>query len=369
MVTTTAPANYLSKGVTDLNRNYLWSKLTDAEQGKYTTPTAPAAGTTGGGTTPTGTTGTTTPTTTTVKKFVSMNSTTELSSTAFTNRLDSRSAAPSSTTLANFGKLWTSDALLQAQLTTSVDPADGQTKAINGGAVFVSIKSGTVADSTRPYNGSTGDTTDPALLSRGKNPYGYFSTDPALSETPFVKQTTNPDGSVTEESWSDSTGKTYKEWLTTAKDRYSQFESLVTKQMDGLSATFGTEQGLLGYDVNNNGFIDSEKELFGFDKGLNLNGSATITSADKLSTESFTFLTGDRLTGDRLDSAQPEEDKAHYRRFMVMNADGSSTSLLQSQTGFAAGINQYVSVQSRLTFESGGATLTSVAQQGFSVTA
>ncbi|WP_448189000.1 hypothetical protein [Azospirillum sp. sgz301742] len=362
MVTTTAPSNYLSSGVTDLNRNYLWSKLTDAEQAKYTssTSTTGTSGTSTSGTT-TGTSGTST-TTSTGGKFVSVGTSAEMSGAAFTGRLDSRSATPSSSTLSGFSKLWASDALLQAQLSATTDTAS------KGGAVFVNFKSGTVADTARPYDGSSGNITGLGSLPRGKNSYGYFSTDPAMSATPFVQQMPNADGSVTETSWSESTGKTYNEWLKTAKSRYDEFEALVTKQQDGLSATFGSGQGLLGYDVNNNGIIDNETELFGFDKGLSLDGSATITSADKLSTQSLTFLTGGRLTGDPLDAAQTS-DTSIYRRFMVLGSDGKSTSVLQSSIGYAAGIKEYVTAQSTLSFDSGTATVTAVAQKGFSVSA
>lgn len=374
MVTSTPPASYLAYGVTDLNRQSLWNAMTDEGRAKYSSASTSTTGTsttgTSAGTSTTGTSSGTTSSTSTkpAKGFTSLSNPNALSTTAFDNRIDSRSSAVLKETRAAFSNLWGGDSLLQAQLTTKTDPDTGVSAPTNGGAIFVTYKLGSVATQTRPYDGKDGELSL-ADSPRGKNPYGYYSTDPAMADTPFVQQVVGTDGSVKDVTYDPASGQKYSDWLKAAKNRYDQYETLVGDQMNKVMSSFGSigGQGLLGYDVNNNGYIDDESELFGFDNGLNVDGSSTIRLASG-ATQEFTFLTGNRLTGDPLDAEQ-ETDRALYRRFMILGSDGNSTSVLQSNTGYNAGLGQYVSAQAMLTFDSGGARMTTVAQSGFQVTA
>lgn len=383
MVTSTPPASYLPSGVTDLNRTSLWNGLTAEQQAKYTSGSSSTSSTSSSGSTSGTTSGTTS---STGKVFVSVGNTTQMSGAAFTNRTDTRSATPDADAVTGFSKLWTSDAALQAQLTAFTNPDTGVTSAVNGGAIFVKVRQGTAAEGARPYDGTAGQLliTDPRLQ-RGQNPYGYISTDPALAETPFVKMDVAPDGVVTQTAWSADTGKTYSEWLKGAKYAYDQYETLVGQQQTAVLKDFGgtASYGLLGFDVNNNGYIDNESELFGFDGGLNIDnmppGATDVTpktiieNGSKTATTNFTFLTNGHLTGDPLDTSQSPESRAankeYYRRFMLLTGDGKSTSLLQSSIGYNNATGQYVAAQTQFSFTDTGATLTAVAQSGFKVTA
>jgi len=391
-MSSTPPASYLPAGVTDLNRQSLWNALTAEQKAKYSGGSSGTGGT--GGTSGTGTPTTSgstsgTGTTTTAaggKVFVSQGNTTQMSAAAFTNRTDARSQVPDADAVTGFSKLWTSDAALQAQLTAFTNPDTGVTSAVNGGAIFVKVRQGTASEGARPYSGSAGPLDDSDVrMKRGQNPYGYISTDPAMSETSFVKRTTAPDGTVTETAWSADTGKTYAEWVKGAKYAYDQYEQLISKQQEAVLKEFGgtASYGLLGFDVNNNGFIDSEKELFGFDGGLNLDnlppGATEVTpktiiaNGSKSATTEFTFLTNGKLTGDPFDTSVPEDERAanreYYRRFMLVTGDGRSTSLLQSSIGYSNTTGQYVAAQTQFSFGASGATLTALAQNGFKVTA
>ncbi|HYH39441.1 MAG TPA: hypothetical protein VD860_14555 [Azospirillum sp.] len=384
----TPPASYLPSGVTDLNRQSLWNSLTAEQQAKYSSGSSTStSGSSTSGSSTTGTTGTSGTTTSGGKVFVSQgSSTTQLSGAAFDNRTDTRSAAPDADVITGFSKLWTSDAALQAQLTAFTNPDTGATSAVNGGAIFVKVRQGTSAQGERPYDGSAGELlVNDGRLKHGQNPYGFFSDDPALAETPFVKMDIDASGFVTKTSWSADTGKTYAEWLKSAKYAYDQYETLINQQQTAVLKSFGgtASYGLLGFDVNNNGYIDSEKELFGFDGGLNLDnmppGATDVTpmtiveNGSKSATTTFTFLTNGRLTGDPLDASQSEESRAankeYYRRFMILTADGKSNSVLQSSIGYSTATGQYVAAQTQFSFTDTGATLTAVAQNGFKVTA
>ncbi|WP_431860737.1 hypothetical protein [Azospirillum sp.] len=385
----TPPAGYLPSGVTDLNRQSLWNSLTAEQQAKYSSggSSTGTSGSSGSGGSTSGTTGSTGTTTSGGKVFVSQgNSTTQLSGAAFNNRTDARSAVPGSDVVTGFSKLWTSDSALQAQLTAFTDPDTGVTSAVNGGAIFVKVRQGASSAGERPYDGSAGELlVNDGRLQKGQNPYGFFSSDPALAETPFVKMDVDASGYVTKTSWSADTGKTYAEWLKNAKYAYDQYETLINQQQTAVLKDFGgtASYGLLGFDVNNNGYIDNESELFGFDGGLNIDnmppGATEVTpmtiieNGSKSATTSFTFLTNGHLTGDPLDTSQSEESRAankeYYRRFMIVTADGKSNSVLQSSIGYNAATGQYVAAQTQFSFTDTGATLTAVAQNGFKVTA
>lgn len=117
-------------------------------------------------------------------------------------RLDARSAVPGAADSAAFRAIWKENFATNGLL-DAVGSGD-----TNGGAVFVTIRAGTGAD-------------------RATNP---FVDDP-----------------------------------TTTADAHGRFETQLTDQAKGLTDRFGTSLAILGYDANDNGYLDSEAELFGFD--------------------------------------------------------------------------------------------------------
>jgi hypothetical protein len=349
------PSSFLSGGfVTDTNRNTLWNALSAADQARYSTPASSGSGTTSGSGGTSGSSGTAAAPT-----FVSRGSTTALASTTFDNRTDARSATPGSNALTGYSKLWDNSTLLAAQLALTTDPGS------RGGALFVNITAGTLADGDRPQDGLSGNISN----IRGQNPFGYF--EPGSGRDNFVRvfsgaetrfEDVNPTGTLAER----------QAWETTARSRYDSYQTLVSDQITKTAANFGGSQGLLGFDVNKNGKIDDETELFGFDAGLDINGSANIlTTTGGSATTNFTFLTGSRLTGDFLDSNRDPAQLDNYRRFLILTSAGQSAPLLQTgSTGFTDAINAYVSTQTRFDLNaSGGARLTIVAQNGIGVSA
>jgi hypothetical protein len=73
----------------------------------------------------------------------------------------------------------------------------------------------------------------------------------------------------------------YIDDTTRSNDSYDLFETFVTSLAKSISDRFGSSQALLGYDTNDNGFIDSENELFGFDgttAGPSLNTTGLVSS-------------------------------------------------------------------------------------------
>jgi hypothetical protein len=389
-----APTGFLvSFNVTDLNRQTIWDSLADADRAKFgattsTTTTGSTTGTTTSSTTTsTATTSTATTTATATGGFVSLGSTTKLSSSAFTGLQNATySSTPTSATQAGYGKIWATTEDVQKQLTGT-----------KGGAIFVDAKGGALADGMRPADGSKGF--DPTNA-RGFNPYGY--TDQTTSKFVQLQQGADIDGRpsylathfdddtgrVSQSTWCQNlvdgkweetgdttvaTGKTRANWEKSARVKYDQYQSLVSDQMIAATGKFDT-QSMLGYDVNNNGRIDDETELFGFDSGLDISGSANITDSVKdadgnTATKSFTFLANDgRLSGDPLDPNQTSSLN-DYRRFMVLKQDGSSASVLQSEIGHSASVNQYVKSQTVLKFDTTAhtATIYGVAQSGMSI--
>jgi hypothetical protein len=141
------------------------------------------------------------------------------------DRLDDRSQTLSSGDSAAFRAIWRDNFATSGLL--KVNGSAGDT---NGGAVFVTIRAGTGAD-------------------RAVNPY---TDDPA-----------------------------------TAADRFDGFEKQLTDQAKGITDRFGTSVAVLGYDLNDNGYLDSERELFGFDGAT----AGPSLSANGLVADRFMVLT------------------------------------------------------------------------------
>lgn len=155
------------------------------------------------------------------------------------SRLDALSQTPSSDAATAYRTIWKDNFATSNVLRAAGDPLD-----TNGGAIFVSIRAGTGAE-------------------RVTNPY--------------TDDTTRTD------------------------DSYDLFEALVTSLAKSVTDRFGSNEGLLGYDTNGNGYLDSESELFGFDG---------TTAGPSLSTSG--------LLSDR---------------FMVLTSDGKSVKVDQSIYG------------------------------------
>ena len=340
------PPSYLPGGfVTEINRQALWDALTDAQRAQYTstsTGSSTSTGTSGGS-------GTSSGTTSTAPTFKSLGSSTTLSSAAFTGRTDARSAAPNNSILTGYSALWDPDNLITAQLATLA----------NGGAIFVNVVAGSIADGDRPQDGANGNLAN----IRGQNPFGFFDAGEFVRvrdgvETRFAGGTA-------------AVG--YSEWLATARVAYDAYNSLVSSQITEVQSLFGSsQQGLLGFDVNNNGLLDNETELFGFDAGLDIDGTATIKygTGTTQTDGSFTFLSASgRLNGDPLDPDTDNSFLDEYRRFMILTGAGQSVAVLQSDIGYSAATDSYVKAQTRFQLDAvGGASLTIVTQDGFSVT-
>jgi hypothetical protein len=135
-----------------------------------------------------------------------------------TTRLGTTSQTPSSDILTAYRTIWKDDFA-----TTNVLRENGTGGETNGGAIFVSIRAGAGAE-------------------RVTNPY--------IDDT------------------------------TRSNDSYDLFETFVTSLAKSITDRFGSSQALLGYDTNDNGFIDSENELFGFDgttAGPSLNTAGLVS--------------------------------------------------------------------------------------------
>lgn len=118
-------------------------------------------------------------------------------------KLDETSQTPTTETSVAYRAIWKDNFS-----TTNALRDNGSAGDTNGGAIFVSIRAGTGTErSTNPYTDDT----------------------------------------------------------TTTTDNYDRYEKLVTSLAKTVTDRFGQSQALLGYDVNANGYIDSEAELFGFD--------------------------------------------------------------------------------------------------------
>lgn len=278
------PANFLpDANITSIARESAWFNLSDAARRAFleSAPSTPSNGLVSSGGAASG------------FRQGGFSSTTGATGTttaplAFETRVDTvRSQTPTQETATAYRSIWKTDADFTAVLRQASDPMN-----TNGGAIFVSIRAG-----------ATG--TDPATAERFiQNPY---IDDPTRSDDPF-----------------------------------DLFERQVTNQQRALLDRFGTEQALLGFDVNGNGFIDNETELFGFDSATGAGPSfAAIFGA-------FSPSTGPV----RLDQLGDLGN-----RLMVLRSDGTSVRLNQSSlaTSPVGGeFAPYTSVQTVLQADANG---------------
>jgi len=203
----------------------------------------------------------------------------------FVDRTGPLSQVPTTDTATAYRAIWSTDAAFASVL--SNDPLSA-----NGGAILVSFRAG----ATGPDAG-----TSERFI---QNPY---TDDPTRSD-----------------------------------DSFDLFEAQATNQQNDVLARFGTDQGLLGYDLNGNGFIDDETELFGFDspEGAGLSLDQVFAG--------YTPATGPL----RLDDANGFGD-----RLMVLRSDGTSVKLDQSSIATSpvgAEFAPYTSVQTVLQTDGDG---------------
>lgn len=353
------PSSFLAGGfVTEINRQALWDNLDAASKARFSSTDTTSGSTSSGGTSSTGTTGGTTATGTT-GGFTSLGVSGPGGVANFTNRTDSRSAPVSAAALTGFRQVWTGQDILSAQLSETSDTTKSR-----GGALFVQLASGIEGDGDRPSTG-------PLPNLRGRNPFGFFE----LAADGVTQQFVRVRDGAEERFSGDEADRAAWEQANTKE--FNAFQNLVSSTIATTQGRFGNGVGLLGFDVDDNGKIDNETELFGFDSGLDLNGIGTIRAKNASGTyvdTPFTFLQQDasgrdRLRGDTLDIQSTGEDRNLYRRFMVLTSTGASVRLSQDGNGYDAATQAYVKTQTRLDLDAaGGARLTVVAQEGFTVT-
>lgn len=288
------PSNFLSDAnITSLARESAWLNLTDAGRQAFLASAPPSTSnnlvSSGGTTNSYRTSGFGSTTTPTAPTTAPLD---------LANRTAALSQAATTASASAYRSIWKTDADFDSVLRRTTDGAD-----TNSGAIFVTIRAG-----------ATG--ADPATAERYvQNPY---IDDPARSD-----------------------------------DSYDLFEQQVTNQQNDLVARFGTEQALLGYDINGNGFIDNETELFGFDSASGVGPSFETIFG------SYSPATGPL----RLDDEGGIGD-----RLMILRSDGTSVKLDQSSIATSpvgSEFAPYTAVQTVLqTDASGRLEVVAYARQG-----
>jgi hypothetical protein len=314
--------------VTDLNRQTAWETLTTTARDDIlkNPPASSATGT--GGTTGTGNTGTGSGTTTPPKAstFASRGGAqaATLPSNAFEGRLDYYSAVPTAQTLQAFQSIWKDLDTLDSQLTQR--PEGPEVTADTRGAIFVDI--------AFPRVGQEG---------RIANPYGSVAGDGTFT----------PTGTAT-------------------RAMYDAFENEVRDQQLEITKLFGGSQGLLGYDANDNGRIDDESELFGFNNALDLDGfggDETTPASNPFFSIQSTAQFGDRavLNDDVNYATSDPANRSNFNRFMLLTGDGNSFRLNNFNLKFNSAAGQYVTAQSLLNLTQGASSLSIRTESGFNV--
>jgi len=231
----------------------------------------------------------------------------------FSGRLESRSAEADEATRRAYRNLWSSGTASdpQARLEQVLAKTDGSgtlPESGNGGALFVTIRGGTGAE-------------------RATNPY------------------------------TDIAGRT--------DDRYDVFNRQIDAQVKDITDRFGQGQALMGYDLNGDGSLNSETELFGFDgskPGLSLDDIYVASAGRSLG--ALLRSAGNRVELDELGDVG--------KRLMVLRSDGSSVRMNQSSIASSAipggGYTEHTAAQTALQLSSSGKLeLTVYTQQGFDV--
>jgi len=115
----------------------------------------------------------------------------------------------------------------------------------------------------------------------------------------------------------------------TTKQKYlDAFQSRAYDAYKAAADKFGgfNSQTMLGYDVNGNGFVDNESELFGFGtRGLKMSDFFDITSSDGGATNNYSLKS---FTAADSSTKMTDNIVIDANRFMAMNTEGKSASVI-----------------------------------------
>jgi hypothetical protein len=115
----------------------------------------------------------------------------------------------------------------------------------------------------------------------------------------------------------------------TTKQKYlDAFQSRAYDAYKAAADKFGgfNSQTMLGYDVNGNGFVDNESELFGFGtRGLKMSDFFDITSADGGVTNNYSLKS---FTAANSSTKMTDNVAIDAKRFMAMTTEGKSASVI-----------------------------------------
>ncbi|QQP90538.1 hypothetical protein IGS68_04600 [Skermanella sp. TT6] len=120
-------------------------------------------------------------------------------------------------------------------------------------------------------------------------------------------------------------------WITdpTTKQKYlDAFQSRAYDAYKAAADKFGgfNSQTMLGYDVNADGFINNESELFGFGtRGLKMSDFFDITSADGGATNTYTLR---NFTAADSSTTMADNIAIDPKRFMALTSEGKSASVI-----------------------------------------
>jgi len=115
-----------------------------------------------------------------------------------------------------------------------------------------------------------------------------------------------------------------------------------------VESLYGASQGLLGIDLNGNGYIDSEKELFGFSDGTFI--GTTSTGVDTTATAGFSVV--DMTTG--FTTADTVDFTVNSVNFQAISADGTLDTLIAEIATASGGAATAVRVDATNTLDPTG---------------
>jgi len=120
-------------------------------------------------------------------------------------------------------------------------------------------------------------------------------------------------------------------WISDATTKQKYLDAFQSRAYDAYKTAadkFGgfNSQSMLGYDVNANGFLDNESELFGFGtRGLEMSDFFDVTSADGGVTNTYTLRSNTAVDSS---TKMPDNQAISTSRFMALNTEGKSASVI-----------------------------------------
>ena len=120
-------------------------------------------------------------------------------------------------------------------------------------------------------------------------------------------------------------------WITDPATKQKYLDAFQSRAYDAYKAAadkFGgfNSQTMLGYDVNADGFINNESELFGFGtRGLKMSDFFDITSADGGATNTYTLR---NFTAADSSTTMADNIAIDPKRFMALTSEGKSASVI-----------------------------------------